>query len=680
MRTLLAMLLPLSLLAQEAAPKKEAAPAPESQPAVAAAKQEESKAPLWAPAASPVPSLESNQILSGYIEVGARWVGEAGNIPTYRSIVNLGEGLRLNGMDLLLQPTNKQLFDYLRLQAYNWGGDPYNTARMEMFKRSKYRFLANYSNVAYYNYLPSFADPTINQGIYMNQRSYDTAIRNLDTQLELFPGTGITPYVGYSENTDHGSGITDMIVTGNQYPLNTNINWNQHNYFAGVRANYKWLHGTVEQGLTTFQDNQGVFSTQPVDGNRTVPYLGRTLYLNSGDMYYFTRGRGPYTKAFGTLSPWSWLDVTGNFLYSSPDTTSNFNQNQTGNLVTTVPSLIFYPAGFDTFFGNATMPRTSGAVSAEVRPMRGLRILESWGTDSYHNTTSGNYAQTIILTGGGAINGDTPSIGKLDVSNNVQQLEAVYDFGKRFTARGGWRYEWGQTTVNGSPFSTPGAYETANTKRNVVLAGVTARPVQKVAITFDMSIGRGDQTYYRTGLYNTERYRLQARATLPKSFFVNAVLTYFSNDNPTTGVNYHYRGEQLSGQLQWMPHGGKSISVLADYTYSDIRSQINYLYPVGYFPVESLYTEVANTGTLLADFRIPVTKHYSGRATFGGSFVMTAGSRWSNYYTPTGRILFPVTHKIDFFSEWRYYSLSQPQYTYEGFRSNMYMGGLRFLM
>jgi hypothetical protein len=75
-----------------------------------------------------------------------------------------------------------------------------------------------------------------------------------------------------------------------------------------------------------------------------------------------------------------------------------------------------------------------------------------------------------------------------------------------------------------------------------------------------------------------------------------------------------------------------------------------------------------------------MSKTYSGRLTFGGSFVTTDGTRATNYYQPQGRLHLPVTPKLEFFSEWRYYGMSQAVYTFEGFRAHTFTGGVRLLM
>src|SRR5262249_35258807 len=108
-------------------------------------------------AESPAPSTES--WIKGNIDFGYRWVTDVGgNFQEYRSVVNLGEGPKLFGLDLSLQP-KQHLFDSLNLRAYGWSGDPYKTAHLDARKSGAYDFTFDYRDIAYFNAVPSFANP-----------------------------------------------------------------------------------------------------------------------------------------------------------------------------------------------------------------------------------------------------------------------------------------------------------------------------------------------------------------------------------------------------------------------------------------------------------------------------------------------------------------------------------------
>src|SRR5229473_1335357 len=148
MKLLLIVASLLPLVAQTPSPPATQAPAPPA----AAAKTD----------ASPVPAAES--WLTGSIDLGYRWRTDvAGSFDTYRSIVNLGPGPKLLGVDLTILDPKHRGFDQAHARAYSWGDDPYSTFHLDAKKAKTYDFNADYRNIAYFNFLPSYADPLLSR-------------------------------------------------------------------------------------------------------------------------------------------------------------------------------------------------------------------------------------------------------------------------------------------------------------------------------------------------------------------------------------------------------------------------------------------------------------------------------------------------------------------------------------
>src|SRR5437764_12834645 len=141
--------------AEQAKPDAQTSPAAATPPAdQAPAAKSEDKA-----AASAAPSTES--WINGSVDFGYRWVPDVvGNFQQYRSVVNLGEGPKLFGFDLTLQDPKKRLYDTLMLRGMGFGGEPYTTANLDARKMKWYELRADYRNIAYFNAVPSFANPS----------------------------------------------------------------------------------------------------------------------------------------------------------------------------------------------------------------------------------------------------------------------------------------------------------------------------------------------------------------------------------------------------------------------------------------------------------------------------------------------------------------------------------------
>ena len=331
MRLGLALFVTIPLLAQQAAQQTAPPTAPSTAPAAADASS-----------TSPTPSTEP--WITGTVDFGFRFTSVGGDNDVYRSVVNLGQGPRLLGLDLTIVDPKKRLFDRLDVRANNWGGDPYNTLHVNASKRGIYDFNFDYRDIAYFSLLPSFADPLLGTGIVLDQDSYFSRRRMSDFQLDLFPGHRIIPYLAYGRDSGEGTGITTFESDVNQYPVADHMFDKTDNYRGGVRLEFNRFHATLEQGGTTLRDDQQAYdSTVNYGNNYQQQYFGQTLDLTNLMQAYGIRGDSIYSKVLFTANPFSWIDVSGQFLYSRPETNVNYTQFDTGNLVLQ-QSILFYTA------------------------------------------------------------------------------------------------------------------------------------------------------------------------------------------------------------------------------------------------------------------------------------------------------------------------------------------------
>ncbi|MGO9242076.1 MAG: hypothetical protein ACLQBJ_14835 [Bryobacteraceae bacterium] len=624
------------------------------------------------------------KVFEGTIDLGARWLSNVGgDMDTYRSIVNLASGFRLVNLDLKYDPPPKEnnVADSIILQLHDIG-DPYNSARLDMKRNRIYEFRGSYFNIAYYNNLPSYADPTLaTTGAFLDQRAYDTQVRNFSNELVLFPGFWFQPYIAYERNSQFGTGISDLVEsTQNNYPLLNQVQWGQSTFRGGIRIELPKFHATFEQGATAFKDDEGLYTNGAVLGNRTTPYLGQTLSLNDAWAAYYVRGDGYFTKGYATFSPFTWADLYGQIYYSDPHTSSNLNQLAQGNIAGVPPDLLFYATEFDQVYGSAAMPRTSGSLSGEFRFLKRIRLREMFDTDEFHSNGASTLGELFYNLSGAVTPLNSAAVTRLDVIQKSTQTEALVDVTKRLMLRAGFRYEWGSALMDAALVGATSPYETGQLKRYVGLAGFQFRPTQKLTLNGDYEQSDGVKTYYRTGLDDYLKLRALARVTLPWNLFLNLSENYLHNHNPDPASQATFRSDVESASLQWMPAGAKRVSVIADYTHSEIRSDISYLVLVPYATDLSLYVDNANTGSLMAEFALPGKGAVVPKLSFGGSLVTTAGSRPSRYYQPVGKFLVPITPRVHLYAEWQWYDLNQPFYMYEGFRAHMILSGVRFLM
>jgi hypothetical protein len=656
-----AFLLPLALLAQDAAQqtatKKE-------EPKKEEAKKKDEKAE------APAPAVE--KALTTFLDVGYRWVGFGGSTQTYRSIVNNNEGIRLVGLQMDYVGKSK-IADEFHLSAYNVG-DPYDSARFNIRKRGIYEYDGRYSSVYYYNYLPSFANPQLPTGYYIPSVAYDTVLRNYDNELTLMPGKRIVPYVGFTRNSSFGDGIMPLVMLRNEYPLRNKIQWSQDNVYGGVRFEWTKWHATLEQGATRFRDDQNMYSTERLPGNVSGISQGQPLPLENALQAYGIRGSGYYSKILTTANPFPWLDLYGQFLYSDPAIDANYTRNANGRFYAGSPSYAYFPSNQDQLYGNASQPHSSGMIAGEARFWK-VRIRQSWETDRFH-TSGWATLNSLYFSPTQRVEDVLVSNTLLVVNNTRAETLGFLDLSKKFTFRGGYRYESGDTTIPSGLTSVTSPYEYGKLKRNVGIAGFTARPWERFTWNADFEHGDASQVYYRTSLADYTRFRTQVRYQMSKDLTANGIYNCFRNKNNAAGLNQE--SQQFSLNLQYMPASMKWFSILADYTRSSIYSSVPFYIPASLTLTTSVYRDNDNVGTLMVDLK-PAGKH-APQVSAGGSFITTSGSRPTRYYQPLGRVVVPLSKRLQGYVEWRWYGYAQPFYPYEGFRSHQILSGIRLLL
>jgi hypothetical protein len=625
------------------------------------------------PAPTPVPA-PAEPAVSGTIDFGYQGrTGVGGSFDSYRSVVNLGSGPRLFGVDLTITSPTRRWFDRIDIRANNWGGDPYNTARVDATRHGWYNLSFDYRNIAYFNALPSYADPTLSRGLFLDQRSFDTHRRMSNVELELMPGKWIVPYLAYSHDSGFGRGITDFVSDANEYPVANSLRDKTDNFRGGVRLELKRFHVTLEQGGTTFKDDQQAFTGDQNFGNRVTPLLGERLDLTNLVQAYAIRGSSIYSKALVTASPFSWIDITGQFLYSRPKTNVNFSQVSAGQFVD-LSTLLFFNSQLDLLTAQAKQPHTTASIGFELRPMRRVRVIESLMTDRLHNASSAQLTEQVVLTAAAAQLSNFT--GPLVWNYNQQQVDVLFDLSSHLTLRAGHRYVWGDAQTQGG-FITDLPSESGVLSRQVGLAGLTFRAGQRLSVNLDFEGASGDRAYFRTSLQNYRKARLRGRYQATPTLVLSAVFSILDNHNPAPTVNYEFQSHDASLAVLWTPANSKRVAFSGEYSRSALRSDIVYFVPQTLEQARSFYRDNAHVASSLIDIVIPGIGAQPSRLSVGGSFFVSSGSRPTRYYQPLAKLSFPVHKGVSWVSEWRYYGFGEAFYAYESFRTHLISTGLR---
>jgi len=636
------------------------------------------------PAASPVP--EAQPVLSGYIDLGYRWVTVGGSFDTYRSVVDLGSGPKLLGTDFTILNTfltpGKRFFDRIAVRAADWGDDPYSTLHIDVRKAKYYNFSADYRNIAYYNNLPGYADPLLGSGLILNEQAQDTRKRISDFRLDLLPNRLFMPYLEYDHNSDTGTGIANFVANADEYPVTNLIRDSNENYRGGVRIELSRWHFKLEQGGTTFKDDEQLNAGSSASGNAQTnygnlysPILGQTLELTSLSEAYGVRGHSVYTDASFSANPVSWADIYGTFLYSEPTSTVNFTGLDTGNQVL-LSEVLFYTGEQNLIAAASKEPHTSANLGAEFRPFSKLRLIPSWLTDRMHSTGT-NFGQQTLTTSSGAVPIASLLSSALVSNSNQAGMDAFVDVTRKITVRGGYRYVWGNASDVILPIAELVGLEQGKIRRTVWIAGLAWRPVENAWVNLDFEDGSSGSTYFRTSLYNYQKATARGRYRISSVFSLSANATVLNNENPLPGINYSFLAHQESASLQYTPAGGKIWDFEGGYTRSTVYSNITYLDPEFLITEQSLYRDNAHTVNAMFNLNMPGWLGYKTRLSFGGSAFLSSGSNPTTFYQPAAKLSVVIRKNLSWNSEWRYYGFDQSFYLYQGFRTEMITTGVR---
>jgi hypothetical protein len=690
MKLLISFLILLPLAAQTPAPAPPAAPAPAADAKPADAKPADAKpadakpadaAPPTeaktetksdAPAASPVPTGED--WLTGFIDVGYRWrPGVAGSMNTYRSIVDLFPGPMLLGAEFVIRDKKKRLFDRIEVRAYDWGHDPYSTLHVNVFKENAYQLVTDYRNMALFDNEPSFADPYITNGVMIDEQSFDMRRRISNVLLEIKPGTWLIPYLAWDHDSGQGSGVTTFVSGVNQYPFLSGMTDSTDSYRGGVRLELRRFHVTLEEGGTTFKSAQNTFVPPGNTYYGSQPILpgATTLDLTSLAQAYGIRGSSIYSKALTSAHVTDWLDVTGQFLYSIPHTDVNYTQYNYGSFAS-LNQALYYNSEQNLIGATAKMPHTTGSAGTEIRPYKHVRIVDSWMTDRLHNAASA--LQDDILGKSPAINTDLTSL----LVTNYSQAEGMVfvDILKGLVARAGYRHVWGDADEMVLPPEGLITHDNLKLRRNVLLLGVSYRPTAKASISADAEVGSSGNAYFPVSLYDYQKVRVHGNYQLPWALNLSANVSVLQNTSPLPNKN-DFLSHTESLTMQWNPKVVKVFSFIGTWEHNSLSSDIYYLPPQTLSPAVSNYWESGHTITGLVATTIPVfgvNVQFAG----GGSFLLSNGSRATNYYQPVGKLSVPIGKHLAWNSEWRYYGFNEAFYLYESFRTHLITTGLRF--
>jgi hypothetical protein len=589
--------------------------------------------------------LHAQEPFSAEFDIRNRFVtGDKGQV--YRSIVNLGEGPRL--FDALVRYEGKDRIDF---SAHNWGGDPNSELRFDLRREKVYEFQLQYRDLAYFNNLPSYANPLLAQGAVTSQRAIDLRRNQLDMEFRFKPRSRVTPFFGLLRTSGDGHGITPFVGSGDEFPVPTTFGDKLTTARGGVQFNGESWTATLEQGWTGYTDEQTLDSNVNGGNRQDTIVLGHLLEKYRGS------GSGPFTRGFFQAQPLQQLALSGHFVYSRPELEVAHELNAEGSFQDPA-TLRPFTTLVEQSFADANQPHTSGTFSAEFRPHPRWRLRYNWFSDDFEISGASRTAAMLEPV-------SSPRT-HLNLHYDQSETEISGDIGRALTVRAGHRYVRSDTDLPPADLIFPETMNNPRIRRNVALAGATFSFWKgRARLNGDFEGSPGGETYFRTGLQDYRKLALQGRLRITDALQVTGLWKTLSNDN----VGIDFQSRQAAVTVEWTPNQSRRTILVGTYSRETIDSTSVFIDPTFFRRDISIYSDRGHHGSAYADVRLMggVVLHA------GGAFSWSEGTRPTRYYVPRARLIAPATKRLDIVGEWHWYSYS----SIEAFRAHDLSVGTR---
>lgn len=485
-------------------------------------------------------------------EVGYRFKAVGGDEGMYRSVDNIGNGLRLLGSSFSLDSKDGhgKYFDEILLNTIGLGNDNYQSAILRIQKNSLYRYDMTWRLDAYYN--PGL---TIAGGLHLE----DTIRRLQDHNLLLLPQSKIRLNLGYSRNTEDGPALStaqEFDVSGSAYPVFTNVKRQWNEYRLGADADLAGFKFTLMRRWDFFKDDTpftsaGVVGAGTATDQTVVQQFSRSQPLHG-------RSPGWFGNVFSRRKHWG---VNARLTYVSGRNDFALDESAAGIGTFGTAASRQIAVG-----GEARRPNLASDFSLSIFPTDRLSVVNTSSLSSDRIDGNSSYSEFNLATNLGT----TIYFQYLGIRTLTNSTDLNYRVRKWIGFYGGYHYSDRHIrTIDGSNVpafaGSFGVFQfDVSNHMNSGTAGVRIRPVEPLTINLDGEIARAshpltpvsDKNYHAiNGRVEYRLKRLQVSTTYRQVYNLNPALSF---------ATYSSHSRQYSANASFAPANWFSID--ASYT------------------------------------------------------------------------------------------------------------------
>ena len=626
------------------------------------------------------------------LEVGYRTVDTSGSRDKYLSDINVRDGFRVLDYSFDSRSINGHglLYDFMRGEVSNAGGDQSQSFSLRADKTRAYKFDASVRRFNYFRVLPNYLN---------NWHSIDTRQQISDFGLKLFPQRKVRVNLGYNRSMATGFAQSTITAERDVFVNPGNRRWESNDFRLGVDVTHRGWDFFAEQMYRNFRWDSTVKSAAGSNPGFFPTDLSTLTLFNRDEP---TRSRALITRASmrGSLSERVQVVVRG--MYGDEFLKGIFYEPYAG---TASPANTRVLTNVYNANGSAKRPSAvfDGAISFDLSEhwtlnntfrYSGYRILG----DSYINT----FRQQQTGTGPVATSNPSPYTQAqvtplgffgdrgIDLESLWNTLDLRYAPSKKFSVDAGWRTT--RRTVKLSEFSSSATYgssEEDTLHTNTGILGLRFRPVDQLNLFFDYENGQADNVFVRIAPMDFQRVRARATVQATEKLSFTATLSTTDRTNPTPFVqnDQDYRSASISAFFE----PNSKLWLTGGYNYDDVFSTANiYFFIAGtvrtgkslfyskqhfYFLDSRIgitkYVDLLLAYRYLKDRGAPSSAPVTGPNDFATAFPLKR-------HNPEARLAIHLGNRTTLNVNYRHYSYNEKLFSNQDYRSNIVTTSARF--
>ncbi|MFN6200968.1 MAG: hypothetical protein ACK562_02125 [Acidobacteriota bacterium] len=624
------------------------------------------------------------------MELGYRFENTGGNRERFLSDVNVRDGFRLldYSLDMRARPGTGILFDFMKVDVNNAGGDVAQNTMLRLEKHRVYQFDANVRRFNYFRTLgPEFA---------LGYRNHDLRQQVSDYRLRLLPQRAVRLNLGYGRSMARGRWNPTYSYESDMFQLLGDARWQTDDFTAGLEADWKGWNFGVETFYREFRNDPTINSRPGLDTGFGQP-APRPGAISSLDRDVPLRSRAIVTRANVRGSISERLHVIMRGFIDDERMRAPYYEISTG--IASNNSTILEKK----FIGNGDIERPGRVFDAGVS----LDLNKHWTLTNSFNYTSwkieGGVATSTTSLTQNAAGARATAISLINDSRltdltsyrNILDLSANY--GKRLFGNIGWRTQKREVTLSGLNQSGNAAGlgavtfvgpESESIRTDSFNGGVRLRPFDRTTLALNYERGESNNAFVRINPLEHTRVRARAQFQVTDSFSLNTTLMTLDRRNPTPQVlnNSDIRAYAVSGSYD----RGARVGVDAGYDYHDITSVANLRYfdasrilrsgrSLYFSRMHSLFLNTRFGLTERMDFML----YYYYIVDRGASTAVASSFDIVNVYplrrhNPEARISYRFTNHVTGNLSYRHFSYNEDLFSFTDYRSNIMTTSLRF--